>query len=81
MTTKDFQSRSELSIFLSYFKPHLRLFLLDIFSALMIAVIDLAFPFVTRWCLYTLIPDNNWKTFWTVMALVAVVYVLRSVFT
>lgn len=81
MTTKDFQSRSELSIFLSYFKPHLRLFLLDIFSALMIAVIDLAFPFVTRWCLYTLIPDNNWRTFWTVMALVAVVYVLRSVFT
>ena len=81
MTTKDFQSRSELSIFLSYFKPHLRLFLLDIFSALMIAVIDLAFPFVTRWCLYTLIPDNNWKIFWTVMALVAVVYVLRSVFT
>lgn len=81
MTTKDFQSRSELSIFLSYFKPHLRLFLLDIFSALMIAVIDLAFPFVTRWCLCTLIPDNNWKTFWTVMALVAVVYVLRSVFT
>ena len=81
MTTKDFQSRSELSIFLSYFKPHLRLFLLDIFSALMIAVIDLAFPFVTRWCLYTLIPDNNWKTYWTEMALVAVVYVLRSVFS
>ena len=81
MTTKDFQNRSELSIFLSYFKPHLRLFLLDILSALMIAVIDLMFPFVTRWCLYTLIPDNNWKTFWTVMALVAVAYVLRSVFT
>ena len=81
MTTKDFQNRSELSIFLSYFKPHLRLFLLDILSALMIAVIDLAFPFVTRWCLYTLIPDNNWKTFWTVMALVAGAYVLRSVFT
>ena len=81
MTTKDFQNRSELSIFLSYFKPHLRLFLLDILSALMIAVIDLMFPFVTRWCLYTLIPDNNWKTFWTVMALVAVAYVFRSVFT
>ena len=59
----------------------MRLFLLDILSALMIAVIDLAFPFVTRWCLYTLIPDNNWKTFWTVMALVAVAYVFRSVFT
>ena len=48
MTTKDFQSRSELSIFLSYFKPHMRLLMLDIFSAMMIAVIDLAIPLETR---------------------------------
>ena len=81
MTTKDFQKKSELSIFFSYFKPHMKYFLLDMSSAMMIAVIDLAFPFVTRWCLYTLIPDNNWKTFWTVMALMVVAYVFRSVFT
>ena len=59
MTTKDFQKKSELTIFFSYFKPHMKYFLLDMSSAMMIAVIDLAFPFVTRWCLYTLIPDNN----------------------
>ena len=81
MTTKDFQKKSELTIFFSYFKPHMKYFLLDMSSAMMIAVIDLAFPFVTRWCLYTLIPDNNWKTFWTVMALMVVAYVFRSVFT
>ena len=30
MTTKEFQERSLLRIFLSYFKPHRRLFALDI---------------------------------------------------
>ena len=36
MTAKDFQKKSLLSIFLSYFKPHLGLFFLDMACALMI---------------------------------------------
>lgn len=77
---RDFQNKSELSIFLSYFKPHRKLFYLDMVSALAIAMIDLAFPAVSRWCMYTLLPDNAWKTFWIVMAVVTGAYVLRSVF-
>ena len=77
---RDFQNQSELSIFLSYFKPHRGLFYLDMVSALAIAVIDLAFPAVSRWCMYTLLPDKAWKTFWIVMAVVTGAYVLRSVF-
>lgn len=79
-TCRDFQKQSELSIFLSYFKPHRGLFYLDMVSALAIAVIDLAFPAVSRWCMYTLLPDKAWKTFWIVMAVVTGAYVLRSVF-
>ena len=48
MTTKDYQTRSPLRIFLSYFKPHRRLFALDMTCAFLIAVIDLAFPLVSR---------------------------------
>lgn len=44
MTTKDYQTRRPLRIFLSYFRPHRGLFLLDISCAFFIAVIDLAFP-------------------------------------
>lgn len=79
-TQKDFRNGSELRIFLSYFRPHRKLFYLDMVSALAIAVIDLAFPAVSRWCMYTLLPANAWRTFWTVMAVVTVAYVLRSVF-
>lgn len=79
-TKKDFKNWSELRIFLSYFRPHRKLFYLDMVSALAIAVIDLAFPAVSRWCMYTLLPANAWRTFWTVMTVVTAAYVLRSVF-
>ena len=81
MNRKDFKNKSEMQIFLSYFKPHRKLFFLDMACALGIAMIDLAFPFISRWCMYKLLPDNAWRTFWTVMAIVFCAYILRSVFT
>ena len=53
MTTKDYRTKGSLRIFFSYFKPHLRLFLLDMLCALLVAAIDLAFPLVSRQALYT----------------------------
>lgn len=47
MNQKDFKDKSELQIFLSYFKPHRKLFFLDMVCALAIAMIDLAFPFIS----------------------------------
>ena len=76
-----FKDRSEFQIFISYFRPHIRLFILDMVCALAIALIDLAFPAVSRWCMYTLIPEQKWKVFWTVMAVVLIAYILRSIFT
>lgn len=78
---RDFHRDSALKIFVSYFKPHKKLFVLDMICALAISLIDLAFPFVSRLCMYTLLPDNAWGTFWTVMGVVTAAYVLRSFFT
>ena len=65
-------------IFLSYFKNHLGLFTLDISCAFLIAGIDLAFPLVTRHALYDWLPDQKYRTFFIVMAVVVSCYVLRS---
>ena len=81
MTTRQFQESSALRIFLSYFKPHRKLFILDMCCALMIALIDLAFPYVSRWCMYQLLPRSAYRTFFVVMAVVFCAYLLRSVFT
>ena len=61
-----------------YFKPHRRIFVLDMTCAIMIAFIDLAFPLVSRAAMYELLPQSKYRTFFVVMAIVAVAYVLRS---
>ena len=78
MTTKDYQTRSPLRIFLSYFKPHRRLFALDMTCAFLIAVVDLAFPLVSRTALYTWLPEKQFRVFFIVMAAVVAAYVVRS---
>ncbi|MET0017756.1 ABC transporter transmembrane domain-containing protein [Oscillibacter sp.] len=78
MTTKEFQKHSMLQIFISYFKPHRRLFFLDITCALVMSLIDLAFPFVSRWCMYSLLPANAWQAFFGVMAVVVAAFTLRA---
>ena len=78
MTTKEFQERSDLRIFLSYFKPHKKLFVLDMVCALTIALIDLAFPYLSRWCMYELLPQNAYRTFFTVMAVAAAAFAVRG---
>ncbi len=79
MSTKDFQTRSPIRIFLSYFKNHKRLFIIDILCACLIAGIDLVFPLITRSALYDLLPGNLYGTFFTVIILMIVFYLLRSV--
>lgn len=78
MMTKDYQRRSPLMIFLSYFKNHSKLFAIDVLCAVGIAAIDLAFPLVTRSALYELLPNRMYTTFFTIMAAVVVSYLLRS---
>ena len=79
MTKKDFHTKSPLMIFLNYFGNHKKLFAIDVACAVGISAIDLLFPLVTRSALYDMLPNQLYKTFFTVMALVVVCYVLRSV--
>lgn len=81
MTTREFQQKSPLRIFLSYFKPHRRLFIMDLACALVISLIDLAFPYVSRWCMYELLPQSAYRTFFAVMAIVLAAFALRAVLT
>ena len=78
MRSKDFQNRSLLQIFLSYFKPHLKLFSLDISCAFAVCLIDLAFPLVTRKALYQFLPDKRYETFFLLMGVMVLCYLLRS---
>ena len=78
MTTRDYQRKRPLQIFLSYFAAHKRLFALDIGCAVCIALIDLSFPLVTRQALYDFLPNEKFRVFFTVMLVAAAFYVLRA---
>ena len=67
-------------VFFSYFVPHIKLFLLDMFCALTISLIDLAFPFISRICMYRLLPEGAFRTFFVVMLIMVFAYILRSIF-
>ncbi len=75
---RDFKNWGLFHIFVSYFKPHLGLFALDMVCALMIALVDLAFPYVSRLCLYELIPGNVYGAFFAVMAVLILAYIFRA---
>ena len=81
MTTKELRQKSSLQIFLSYFRPHKRLFIADLCCALLISAIDLTFPYVSRWCMYELLPRSAYHTFFAVMAVVCAAFLLRAVLT
>ena len=78
MTTKDYQRKSPLMIFLTYFANHKKLFAIDVSCAVGIAAIDLAFPLVTRSALYDMLPEKMYVTFFLVMGIVVCSYLLRS---
>ena len=76
---KDF-SRSDLAVFLSYIQPHRRLFAIDMGLSVLIALIDLAFPYITRQAMNTLLPQKLYRAFFLTMAFVLVTYLLRAYF-
>ena len=78
MTTRDFRTRKPLSILLSYFEPHRGLFILDLVCATIVALIDLAFPLVTRRSMYDLLPNQQYQTFFLVMAAMMAAFLVRA---
>ena len=79
MTTEQYRRKSGFSIFLSFFKPHRGLFFLDMACALIVALIDLAYPILSRYAMRTLLPQNAFGTFFLLMGIILAAYALRSV--
>src|SRR5690625_7942794 len=47
--------------FISYYKPHRRLFMIDFTSAVIVALLELAFPAAVQWFIDKLLPGGNWN--------------------
>ena len=69
-----------LGVFLSYFKPHMKLFVIDMLCAFAVSIIDLIFPVVSRRSMQTYLPDKLFSAFFIVIAVLLAAYLLKAVF-
>lgn len=65
--------------FIGYYKPHKKLFFMDIFCALMIAIIDLLYPYVSRYVLQNLLPNKEYKTFVIVIVVIIIIFIIKAI--
>ena len=75
---KDF-SKPTMSVFLTYFRPHMGLFVLDLSCALIASAVDLIFPLVARHAMYTMLPEKAFAAFFHVMILVGIAFLLKAI--
>ena len=74
---KDY-TQKPLKIFMSYIAGHKKLFALDMCCALLVSVIDLVFPYVSRTSMNRLLPGKLFTLFFTVMALMVAAYLVKA---
>ncbi|MFI8494541.1 ABC transporter ATP-binding protein [Peribacillus butanolivorans] len=64
--------------FASYYLPHKRLFIIDFFSAVVVAVLELAFPLAVQWFIDTLLPGDDWSAIVSVSAGLLLLYIIST---
>lgn len=69
-----------LRLFLTFYRPHRRLFALDLLFSLLSCLADLAFPYVSRQAMQNLLPLGLFRTFFAIMAALLAAYLLKAVF-
>ncbi len=74
----DIKKAHPLRVFLSYYRPHKHLFFLDMLCALVICVIDLAFPYLSRNALNTMLPQKEYHAFFVVIAILVLAYICKG---
>ena len=65
-------------LFMSYVAGHKKLFAIDMGCALLVSVIDLAFPYVSRISMNSLLPNRLFALFFTVMGIMVAAYVIKA---
>ena len=70
--------KSVMRRFVSYFRPHWKLFTLDMACAVLIAVVDIIFPIVSREAMNRWLPQQEYRVFFLVMGIMTLAFVLRA---
>ena len=67
-----------LKIFFRYIGGQKKLFIIDMICAVLVAAIDLIFPYVSRAAMKTMLPQKMFSAFFAVMAVLVLAFVIKS---
>lgn len=67
-----------LKIFMAYIAGHKKLFFIDMLCAVIVSVIDLVFPFVSKVSMNRLLPGKLYDAFFSVMGILVAAFVLKA---
>ena len=70
-----YQEKHPLRVFLSYYVPHIHLFILDMSCAFLICLIDLSFPYLSRMAMTSLLPQSMYQAFFSLIAIFILAYI------
>ena len=65
--------------FLRYYKPHKKIFFIDMFCAFLVAAMDLVFPMLTNFLLKDAIPNKNLRSIMIFTTVLAFLYVIKLI--
>ncbi len=74
-------SRLMLKRFISYYRPHLLLFILDMACAVLASALAIIFPFITRELLNRVLPSRNLSMIYTLLGVMFAIYIIKSFLT
>ena len=63
--------------FISYYKPHKKMFFLDLLAAFFISICDLFYPILTRTILYDFIPNKKLKVIFLFLVILFFIYIIK----
>ncbi|MBO1512506.1 ABC transporter ATP-binding protein [Metabacillus bambusae] len=64
--------------FYSYYIPHKRLFIIDFSSAIIVALLELAFPLAVQWFIDALLPSEDWGAIVSVSIGLLLLYIIST---
>lgn len=67
--------------FIGYYKPHLKLFIIDLIAAISASLLAVFFPYLTRNLLKQYIPDRNIKMIIVLLTLMSLIYLFKTLVT
>ena len=64
--------------FLSYYKPHKKLFFQDMLCAFLVAVADLVYPMIAKNMINDYVPNGNMRLFWVWSGVLLLIYIVKA---